>query len=218
MGRNYRVEQGDCLYKIAEREGFSHWRTIYDHASNAGFRELRPDPDVIYPGDTLYIPDLQPKDEYGETEKLHRFRKETEETYLHLVIEDEEGKRIEGNYTIDVEGKTVTDELIDGEIEMEIPADAEVGSLVIRSKNAPTGVEWTWPLSLGHLDPLDNVSGVQGRLWNLGYDCGPVDNIEGKLTRAGVKNFQMMAFDDPDEWDGIAGSKTKQKFLDHHKI
>lgn len=52
----YVVVRGDNLSKIARRNGLRSWREIYFHSANSAFRELRPDPNLIHPGDTLVIP------------------------------------------------------------------------------------------------------------------------------------------------------------------
>lgn len=51
----YRVRPGDSLSAIAGRYGL-RWRDLYDHADNAAFRRKRPDPNRIYPGDVLMVP------------------------------------------------------------------------------------------------------------------------------------------------------------------
>lgn len=53
----YTVQSGDWLQKIAEQHGFESWRDLYDHEDNAAFRAKRPDPNKIYPGDIVMIPD-----------------------------------------------------------------------------------------------------------------------------------------------------------------
>ena len=58
MPKNYTVQPGDSLKKIAAKHGFSDYREIYDHPSNAPFRAKRPNPNVILPGDVIVIPDL----------------------------------------------------------------------------------------------------------------------------------------------------------------
>jgi len=56
MSTPYTVQRGDTLTKIAIRHGFRNWRVIYDHPDNAGFKRLRPNPNLIYPGDVIQIP------------------------------------------------------------------------------------------------------------------------------------------------------------------
>jgi N-acetylmuramoyl-L-alanine amidase len=62
-------------------------------------------------------------------------------------------------------------------------------------------------LELGHLDPVDELSGVQARCNLLGHDCGVVDGIMGSNTRQGIKAFQTH---NSLEVDGIAGPLTQQ--------
>ena len=51
MTTPYTVQSGDTLVRIAQQFGFPDWRTIYDAPENAAFRQARPDPDKIFPGD-----------------------------------------------------------------------------------------------------------------------------------------------------------------------
>lgn len=60
MPTPYTVVRGDTLTKIANRRGFRNWRAIYDHPINAAFKRLRPNPNLIYPGDVIQIPDSSP--------------------------------------------------------------------------------------------------------------------------------------------------------------
>lgn len=52
----YTVVKGDNLTFIARRFGVKHWRDLYNHPKNAEFRHKRPNPNLIYPGDQLFIP------------------------------------------------------------------------------------------------------------------------------------------------------------------
>ena len=58
----YRVADGDTLSSIAARYGLS-WQDLYYHANNAGFRADHSSPDLIYPGDNLWVPDPEAADE-----------------------------------------------------------------------------------------------------------------------------------------------------------
>lgn len=53
----YVVKPGDTLGAIAARLGVGSWQVLYQHPSNAEFRAKRPNPNLIYPGDIINIPD-----------------------------------------------------------------------------------------------------------------------------------------------------------------
>ncbi|MBN1575053.1 MAG: LysM peptidoglycan-binding domain-containing protein [Chitinispirillaceae bacterium] len=53
----YTIKSGDTLSKIAAEAGLPKWQIIYNDPQNEPFRKKRPDPDLIYPGDTIWIPD-----------------------------------------------------------------------------------------------------------------------------------------------------------------
>lgn len=57
MPKSYTVVSGDTLTRIALRHGVPSWRNIYNAPENADFRRRRPNPDRIFPGDAVIIPD-----------------------------------------------------------------------------------------------------------------------------------------------------------------
>lgn len=207
------VRQGECLSRIALRYGFTDWRVVYDHAENAEFRRKRPDPNIIYPGDRLFVPDRQPKSEPCATGRLHRFQLSVPKKLLRLAVEDLAGeRRANAPYVLVVEGTTyegTTD--ADGVVEQTVPVNAESGTLQVGALH--------WPLKIGHLNPLDEapdegISGIQARLRNLGYDPGPVDHVLGRRTRAAIRAFQR---DNPPlDVDGICGPETRAKLVERH--
>ena len=67
------VKQGECLSSIAKQYGFADYRTIYDHPLNAELKRKRPDPNIIQPGDVVWIPDKQQKQEQRSTQQTHKF-------------------------------------------------------------------------------------------------------------------------------------------------
>jgi N-acetylmuramoyl-L-alanine amidase len=205
------VEQGDWLSKIAFWYGIPQWETIWNHANNASLREERPDPNLLYPGDKVYVPGITAKESPGATDQRHRFRRSGPSTELNLVLLDSEQKpRCDVPYRLSIDGKgfrTVkfedkTDE--EGRVSHRIPVTSERGLLEIDGQSIR--------LDLGHLDPIESVSGVQARLANLGYQPGPIDGIDGPLTRQAVSEFQ--ADYPPLEVDGICGPKTRAKLKD----
>lgn len=186
------VQQGECLASIAKQNGFADWRIIYNHARNARFRQLRPNPNIIFPGDTIFIPEKEEKTEDRGTGTEHVFKLNASKTSVRIRMNDEHGKALEGRkYRLVVEGLEKEGTLgADGLIEEEIPADARSGQLTLWLDDDMTRPGFIWNLKLGNLDPVESNSGVQARLKNLGYDCGPVDGIVGPKTGAALKGFQ----------------------------
>src|SRR5262245_35413105 len=55
----YTVRAGDNLTRIASRHGIHHWQNIYLSEANTAFRDLRTDPNLIFPGDVIEIPERE---------------------------------------------------------------------------------------------------------------------------------------------------------------
>ncbi|MFO0887941.1 MAG: LysM domain-containing protein [Isosphaeraceae bacterium] len=60
MSIPYTVQPGDTLRLIAMKHGIKTWQEIYFHPDNVAFRTLRPNPDLIFPGDVIMIPSPAP--------------------------------------------------------------------------------------------------------------------------------------------------------------
>jgi hypothetical protein len=58
MAIDHTVVQGEYLSKIARNYGFSDYRTIWEHPKNAALKQARQNPNVLFPGDRLFIPDI----------------------------------------------------------------------------------------------------------------------------------------------------------------
>lgn len=209
MSKIHIVKQGECLSRIAHMYGFADWHPIYEHESNRDFRRDRPDPNLIFPGDEVSIPDIEPQEESRQTGTKHRFRAPGKRKKLRIVISDPAGHPISsGKYRLLVEGAVHERALKNGIVEHTVPVDAEEGELTVWFDNDSSGEGVKWTLQIGHLDPLTKVSGVQGRLRNLGFDGGPVDGIDGPRTQAGVREFQE---NHGLKVDGIVGNATRSK-------
>jgi len=72
-----------------------------------------------------------------------------------------------------------------GGISVDIAPDACHAALTVGQGGAAIHYE----LELGHLDPIDTISGVQQRLRNLGFDC-PEDGQLGVETITALRNYQ----------------------------
>ena len=207
------VKQGECISRIAARYGFVDWSVIYGHADNADLRKKRPDPNIIHPGDRIFVPEREMKMVPRATGKSHAFTVRRPKKMLRLLVEDLAGEPVaNAAYALVVEGKVYSGST-DGRglVEQEVSMEAESGTLEIAGK--------IWPLLVGHLNPIDDtpddgVSGIQARLKNLGYDPGPVDGELGPRTTAAVRAFQREH--PPLAVDGICGPKTRAKLTQRH--
>ena len=207
MPVSHTVKQGEHLSKICDKYGFADYRTVWDHPDNAELKRKRENPNILYPGDKLVIPDKQSQQESGATEQRHQFRLNRHPLMLRLVIRDQDGEPItDTECTLQVDGKEyelTTDG--DGRIEQEITPRAESGVLTI------LGVEM--PVEIGHLDPVEEHSGQEDRLDNLGYAATGGNAGDGEKFLSAVEEFQC---DHDLTVDGICGSKTQAKLLEVH--
>jgi len=181
----YVVKQGDCVASIALETGH-FWQTIWDDGANAEVKAARKDPYVLLPGDRLHIPPLRQKWAAGATELTHCFRRKGVPERLHLRLFDHDHKPIANKqYTLvvdDTEKTGVT--TASGRVIASIPPDAREGRIII----ADLGVDIE--LSLGALDPVTELTGVQARLNNLGYEAGSEDGEWSEALDAALRAFQ----------------------------
>ncbi len=211
----YAVSQGDCLSSIAYAFGFTNWQTIYNDPNNATFRSLRPNPNVIFPGDQLFIPDLDQRVEQGGTDQLHSFQLSLPPVLLQIVLLDQQHNPLANlAYTLVVAGQTLQGQTGgDGLLEQPIPPNATQGTLNVTLPPELGDTGYTWNLQLGSLDPETEVTGVQARLNNLGYNTGPVDGIQGPRTTDAIQQFQAKYGLDV---DGVVGPITRSKLVEVH--
>ena len=207
MATYHVVAQGEHISSIAEQYGFSDYHRIWNHPQNEGLRQIRPDPHVLFPGDRLYIPDLLRKKEAAETSRRNRFRLMAPRLTLRLLIKDfNEQPIINTACTLEVEGanyELTTD--ADGQIQQQISASARTGRLRI--------LDLELPIQIGHLDPVEEVSGQQARLNNLGYDAGEVGEEDEAKLRSALEEFQC---DQSFTVDGICDPQTQARLLEVH--
>jgi LysM domain/Putative peptidoglycan binding domain len=184
--KKYIIRQGDCLSSIAAGTGLL-WDTIWNHAGNAELKNNRRDPNILHPGDVLTIPSLQLKEIPCATEARHHFVKKAVQAKFKMRLLQEGEPRSNISYKFRVDHKTeegVTD--AGGFLTVPIPPNAKVGKLSILDKGE---IVEEYDIELGHLDPPDEVSGVQKRLKNLGFYCRETGNLDEE-TKAAINTFR----------------------------
>ena len=214
MASLHKVQAGDCLTSIAVQYGFTEWQPIWDHARNAQLKRQRPDPNILHPGDIVFIPDKEQKQETRGTAQRHVFQIGIVTKIVRIALENDEGRRITSTrYALKIGDRTYTG-TTDGQgmLRQEVPADAQEGELLIEGHS--------WPIEIGHLNPVEHVpdlgvSGIKARLRNLHYYLGEIDDQMDDPTRAAIQAFQR---DNqlPDDGKCQSGSDTLKTLIKKH--
>lgn len=159
------VAQGDCVTSIADGAGFT-WETVWNDPRNAALVKKRKDPNVLYPGDEIYIPERDLKKVSRPTGQRHRFVKTVAKARVHLRLLDGDKPRAGLAYTLTVDDVPIAGTTNgDGFIKHDIPASARRGQLTILVGK----VKEEYEFQFGSVDPLESDEGVRGRLIDLGY-------------------------------------------------
>ena len=173
------VAQGECISSIAKQYGFL-WETLWNHPENAKLKETRKDPNVLYPGDIVFVSERDLQFSECATDSRHRFKLKAEKAKLRLRILDEDKPRAGEAYKLEVDGFPRSSGTIDGGgyINETLPPGARAGKLYVGSG----ATKDVYALSFGELDPIETQEGIAKRLLNLGYGT---DNI-----KEAIKAFQ----------------------------
>ncbi len=200
------VRQGEHLAAIAHRYGFSDYRVLWEHPQNAELRQRRRDnPNVLRPGDEIFIPEREECAEEGATEQRHRFVRHGTQLMLRLRVRDIDGQPIENTECelyIGLDRHVLTTNG-DGILEHPLPLDAENGRLRVSERNLD------FDLRIGHLDPIDETPGQRARLNNLGYFAGYSEEDTRQIKWA-VEEFQCENGMRP---TGACDAPTQEKLL-----
>lgn len=204
---NHIVRQGECIESIAFEKGF-FWKTIWNDSQNKKLNQVRKNPNTLFAGDKVYVPEKRQKQLPCATEQRHRFKRKGVPSMLRLQLLDEDKPRANESYVLEIDGELssgTTD--ADGRLERAIPAKAKKGKLRLGEEQDE------YVFDLGHIDPIDEITGIQARLNNLGFNVGPVDGINGPETKDAIRDFQGKY---GLTVDGVAGPQTQAKLKEVH--
>lgn len=194
MPQRHTIRAGDSLANIAWDNGLLV-ETIWDHPDNSPLKQRRKNPNILMPGDAVTIPDKRDKEAPATTEKRHRYRMKGIPHVFRIQLFDDEEPRADQPYKLTIRGKGYTKETkgttdADGVLEALLPPGAIEGRLEIE-EDEETGMEaLVLDILFGSLDPVEELTGVQKRLHNLGYDC-PVDGEMSNRMRDALRAFQI---------------------------
>lgn len=182
---NHNVVQGDCVLSIAEQYGF-FWETVWNHPGNIELKKKREDPAVLYPGDVVFVPEKRLKEVSEPTNQVHKFRMKNAPAKFHIrLLDDDDEPRANLKYILEIDGQEFTGATDgSGAINVSIPPGAKNGKLLLVDENEE------YDLALGHLDPVEEIPGVQARLKGLGYYAGESSPAMNPETEQAIKDFQ----------------------------
>jgi hypothetical protein len=183
----YVVKQGDCIESIAFNSGH-FWKTLWDHPDNQQLRAVRKNPNVLLAGDKVLVPDIRIKQETGATQQRYRFRRKGVPAKLVMIFKDENDQpRADVPYVLEIDGTMSSGQTdAQGAIKVSIPPNASRGKLVLVTGDG----EEQYELNLGHIDPVEEISGAKQRLSALGFAVGEADCVWGPASRAAISDFQ----------------------------
>lgn len=190
MSIKHRVKQGECLSSIAREAGLNSWNDIYSHQDNSELRKQRPNPNILFPGDLVIVPNAIEKSEQASTEQRHIFQRRQETSILSLRLLDEGWQPLAGKSYKLLVGLEVRDGVLDGDGRLKESIPLNVGQVSLELSLDDNDDVVAWRLDLKALDPLDTNLGVQERLKNLALNPGAIDGFLGPRTEAAIRRFQ----------------------------
>lgn len=204
MSKIHKVEQGECLSTIAAMYGWADWRKVYEASENEPLRKLRPNPNVLFPGDQVIIPQPQRKPLKLETGKVHTIVVKRPKVSLRIqTTESFDGEALKGTFRLFIDGATVPIEgpINGGLIDVAVPMGSKEAKIILLD-DAGAAVD-ELALLLGHKDPLDTIPGALSRLSLIGIE--PADETPEAIEEC-IRFFQQ-CFDLPE--DGTLNVETQ---------
>lgn len=214
------VRQGEYLSRIARQYGYSDWKTIWNDPANATLKDKRKNPNILYPGDEVFIPDKSDKHELRATDKQHRFTVKRTPLKL-IVVLDRRYARPLANVHGELSMQGDSSELsTDGKGKFERDITPMLDEVRVTTRDSKTAIDDQGiTLRVGYLDPIDQESGQRERLNNLGYGASIADDADAdekqRVLRSAIEEFQC---DNQLTVDGICGPQTQAKAMPEDEL
>jgi hypothetical protein len=183
--QTYVVRQGEYLDQIAYKLGFDA-ETVWTHEKNTELRETRKDHRVLCPGDILYIPATEERQELPlNAGEENNYQAAVPTRKVEFVLRNEDGPLPNEDFILNGLGTPIEDKSdAEGKVSVTVPVTARDVVLVLKNYGA-------FNLRIGDLDPITEPSGLQARLMGLGFHPGPVTGEIDDDTRYAIQRFQV---------------------------
>jgi hypothetical protein len=169
----YVIRQGDYLASLAYQFGFDA-DTVWNDPSNAALRKLRPNPSLLWPTDILYIPSPTPPAMKNlQTGTTNSFVADAPTVSITIAFSDG-GFASQACSIQELPQLTGLTTDASGTLTFSAPVTLDTATIAF------SGIGATYVFKIGHLDPIETLSGVFQRLQNLGFiasdaDFDPID-------------------------------------------
>ncbi len=162
--RAYVIRAGDDLDLLAARMGFDAGE-VWNDDQNRELRERRQDPNVLAPGDVVYLPEPHDEPQRLAAHTTNRYRAAVGRVRLDLLLTAGGPEPLANEpYEVRGAGAPISGRSDgQGHATIEVPARVRELELLLPEQGTRS------VLRLGHLDPASDASGVRTRLANLGY-------------------------------------------------
>ncbi len=183
----YVIRQGDYLLSLAYRFGFDA-DAVWKDAKNTNLQQLRQNPNILYPGDVLYIPDenVPPVMKTLATGTTNTFVSNAPTVTVSVTFTSDDGSALASMPCQVQELPELTGLQTDehGLITLDVPVTFDAVTVTFASSGD------AFELQLGAMDPVDTPSGMFKRLQNLGLiDAGAA--FDDAVLQAAVYLFKL---------------------------
>jgi hypothetical protein len=188
MGTQHQVAQGESVESIAYEAGLLA-ETVWNDPANADLKKTRTSLHVLFPGDSLYVPDIQTKVVPCATGQKYTFKRKGIPSRLKVRFLVENKPRAGAAYQLVIDGGDPIQGSTTGAGDVDQPIDPLAQSATLHFVDDPDEVVYS--LQLRYLNPIDTVSGARERLRNLGYEAGPPGDDPDSFLAAALAEFQQ---------------------------
>jgi hypothetical protein len=204
---DHEVKQGEHITRIAHQYHFANFKTVWDDPLNKALKEVRKNPHILLPGDVVRIPAREMRIEDAATGQRHTFEGDLTVLLLKIRMIDYQREAVAGaECRLEIEGaaETLTSDG-DGKIEKRIDPPDEMAKLTVSDAE--------YSIRIGHLDPVEEESGLAARLNNLGYHVPPADERDDDELKSSIEEFQC---DFKMKVDGENDAELRGQVVDEH--
>ncbi|MCA9619430.1 MAG: peptidoglycan-binding protein [Myxococcales bacterium] len=160
----YVVRQGDHLARLAAERGFDA-AEVWNHDANRELRERRRNPQVLAPGDVIYLPEARQSRLRLTAKSQNRYQADMPTVRVDQVLTFGARPLADERYEVHGLGGEPLLRRTDreGRARFEAPAHLRHVHLYLPDQNVAALVQ------IGHLDPETEDQGLRDRLAHLGY-------------------------------------------------